>query len=763
MARYGSGVTDNDFSSRYAEAAMRPDPLAQSVMNQVLGSVFGSGRSARQEALDMAAKVDDRLRKEAAKGDSSIVGYVSGYGTKVAKMQDLLQTDLRNYETARKIFRDLQDTASANGDPLNDVIAAANVGGNVAHAFAEDAKKLKKGDYQNAPVTIGGRQFTLGQLFKADGANPLEDFGISPEAANAYLGEDEGPAPGVGVFVTPRLATGDAGAVRQPFNAGLLNEASAFVAGGDVYDRMRKAFGSANVVPVLTDIRNRWGDIGGMNHAMKTVLSYAEARRRQNPDNPDTGASAARSFMSVVDRVAQDVFFDPSKNRVPEQLSPSERRWALEAATAVLGATTESGVEFDFSDKRVRAAVESAAAAMNLARSSGYNLHDEVKASGGDVGEEFKRHIRAFLDNDGYEPSTFVSRERDARDALRSRISIAPPIGATPTVMTGASGGYDGDAASRTTGRVHASSAVSVLEKRIEGAVMRELSKGIHDGKKLGFAVRSALMDTSRGGGRERLLGSVASEFYRALPGPGGRVLVDSVLVPVFENTLNATSTTPFEMHRILEDIATKEGGSQYLKGMSEDEASAVIGAASRWYRVNVPQDVQMRRYRKMLVDHLTDGRYNDPINADLATLRADTIIQQGLELLGNTDDAKTFDTYIRGFTDRGVEFVPVPAVVKKGTTEQVRWDRREPGTGRPVFAPEDAALYEVSRDHYEQFILPTGENAGNRIFAIPIRNVNELRARPNPAWEADNEANRMTYEQQKRYLADPSRYIIKE
>lgn len=762
MARYGSGVTDNDFSSRYAEAAMRPDPLAQSVMNQVLGSVFGGGRSARQEALDMATKVDDRLRKEAAKGDSSIVGYVSGYGTKVAKMQDLLQTDLRNYETARKIFRDLQDTASANGDPLNDVIAAATVGGNTARAFAEDAARLKGGDYQNAPVTIGGRQFTLGQLFKADGANPLEDFGISPDAANAYLGEDEGLASAVGVFVKPRLAAGDAGAVRQPFNAGLLNEASAFVAGGDVYGRMREAFGAANVVPVLTDIRDRWGDIGGMNHAMKTVLSYAEARHRQNPDDPDTGASAARSFMSVVDRVAQDVFFDPSRNRVPEQLSPSERRWALEAATAVLGATTESGVEFDFSDKRVRAAVESAAAAMNLARSSGYNLHDEVKASGGDVGEEFKRHIRAFLDNDGYEPSTFVSRERDARDALRSRISIAPPIGTAPTVRTGAAGGYDGDA-SRSTGLVHASSAAGVLGKRIEGAVMRELSKDIHAGKTLDVAVMSALMDTSRGGGRERLLGSVAREFYRALPGRGGRVLVDSVLVPVFEDTLNATSTTPFEMHRILEDIATKEGGSQYLKGMSEGEASAVIGAASRWYRVNVPQDAQMRRYRKMLVDHLTDGRYNDPINADLATLRADTIIQQGLELLGNTDDTKTFDTYIRGFTNRGVEFVPVPAVVKKGTTEQVRWDRREPGTGRPVFAPEDAALYGVSRDQYEQLILPTGESAGNRIFAIPIGNVNELRARPNPAWEADNEANRRAYEQQKRYLADPSRYVIKE
>lgn len=762
MARYGSGVTDNDFSSRYAEAAMRPDPLAQSVMNQVLGSVFGSGRSTRQEALDEAAKVDDRLRKEAAKGDSSIVGYVSGYGAKVAKMQDLLQTDIRNYETARKIFRDLQDTASANGDPLNDVIAASDVGGNVARAFAEDAARLKGGEYQNAPVTIGGRQFTLGQLFKADGANPLEDFGVSPGAANAYLGEDEGLASAVGVFVKPALTSGGASDVRRPANAGLLNEASAFVAGGDVYSRMRNAFGDANVVPVLSDIRDRWGDIGGMNHAMKTVLSYAEARRRQNPDDPDVGASAVKGFMSVVDRVAQDVFFDPSKHKVPEQLSPSERRWALEAATAVLGATTESGVEFDFSDPRVRTAVESAAAATNLARSSGYNLHDEVKAAGGDVGDEFKRHIRAFLDNDGYEPSTFVSRERDARDALRSRISIAPVVGVSPTVMTGAAGGYDGDA-SRSTGLVHASSAAGVLGKRIEGAIMRELSKDIHGGRGLGVAVASALGDRSRGGGRERLLGAVTREFDRALPGHGGRVLVDSALVPAFEETLRATSTTPFEMYRILEDIATKEGDSRYLAGVSANDVTAAIGAASRWYRANVPQDAQMRRYRKMLVDHLTDGRYNDPINADLATLRADTIIQQGLELLGNTDDTKTFDAYVKGFTDRGVMFAPAPAVVKKGTTEQVRWDRREPGTGRPVFTPEDASVYEVSRDQYEQLVLPTGENAGNRIFAVPIGNVNQLRARPNPAWEADNEANRMTYGQQRKYLADPNRYVIKE
>ena len=185
MARRSYGhTTDNDFASRYAEAASQPAEMGKAfVMSALSGG--SDRRSPYQEVRDIAARADGMLAKEVTKGDESIVGYVSSYADKVNRIRSLVQSDIRNYVDARRMYRDLQNTSSDNQSKLADVMTYGNFGGALAKDLSEKASDLKSGGFANAPVVVGGAQTTLGQLFGSDEANPLDRFGFSHDVSDA--------------------------------------------------------------------------------------------------------------------------------------------------------------------------------------------------------------------------------------------------------------------------------------------------------------------------------------------------------------------------------------------------------------------------------------------------------------------------------------------------------------------------------------------------------------------------------------------------
>lgn len=764
MARYGQGgITGNDFTSRYMQAASQPADVGQSIVNSMIGSAFGGReRSARQEALDEAMSFDSRLAKEAAKGDSSIVGYLNGYSAKVQKIVDLMQSDERNFVEAERLYKDLQETASDNQDALAGALSYADHGGQFAANISASALALKSGAYSNREVNMSGQQVTLGQLFGGQGyvanrMNQFTKFGYDASVADAYFGEDANKSAAVGVFLLPGISAGGAdGNPQRVFNIGLLNEAASFVAGGkddpttgevSNYTRMKRLFGEGNVKAICSDVLQKFGDTGGMTDVLRGVMKYAESRQSTDPDS---GLAAVRNFMDCVKESTQAMFSDPSTGAVPEKLPPSERRWALMTSLAAMGAATERGEVLDFGNDRVRAAAMSAAQAVNLARHSGYDLFSEVRAAGRDPMRELQSWIGTFMDDSDLTPNTFISRELRDRDILSSRIFAAPVVSTTERGQSGAQGYYGGPS-SRASGKVFTSEAAGVLSNEIENTLMRLTSSRRHAGQNLDLAVVGMLGDTGKGGGREQFTNAMTKVFSDSIAGAGGKILASKVLIPVLEGRLRSTTVQPFEMHRIMEDIATKEGKSAYLTGMTDAEARKAVTSAKNWFTSNVSGTDAFADYRRALVDHLMDDRFNVPLSQDAAERRADVIIQGGIELLRKTDNTQTFADYIQQFTDRGVEFGPRYQVHERKTGKVVDW----PNLGRdgnPVLTKDDEKKYELRTEKLEvEGIAPI-----DRIYPRSITGVNALRAGQSPAWIIQNTTYKEAYIAQQKFLNNP-------
>lgn len=754
------GMIGNDFMSRYAQAASQPADIGQSIVNSMFGSVFGGRqRSTRQEAVEEAAAFDGRLAKEAAKGDSSLVGYLNNYSAKVQKIVDLMQSDERNFVEAERLYKDLQETASDNQDALAGAVSYADYGGMVARDISASALALKSGQYANQAVNMSGQQVTLGQLFGGQGyvanrMNQFVKFGYDPGVADAYFGEDAGKSAAVGVFLRPGISMGGSdGNPQRVFNIGLLNEAAAFVAGGkdnpetgevSNYTRMKNLFGEGNVQAVCSDVLQKFGDIGGMTDVLRGVVKYAESRPSTDPDS---GLTAVRNFMSCVKDSTQAMFSNPSTGAVPEKLPPSERRWALLTSLAAMGAATERGEVLDFGNDRVRAAAMSAAEAVNLARHSGYDLFSTARTAGRDPMKEYQSWIGAFMDNSELTPNTFVSRELNDREVLRSRVFTAPVVGETIRGQSGAAGYYDGPS-SRASGKVLTSEAAGVLGNEIENTVMRLTAGRRHSGQNLDLAVLGMLGDTGTGGGREQFTAAMSDVFRKSIAGSGGQVLATKVLIPALESRLRATTVQPFEMYRIMEDIATKEGKSPYLSDMTEAEAKKAVRSAKNWYLTNVSGPDMFADHRKALVNHYMDARFNIPLSEKEAQRRADMDIQRGVELMRGTNSPQTFDQFIQHITDTGIEYSV--RVIDKGTGQPFDWKNRDVSTGFPILTGDDKEAYEI-----ETLKLP-----GNMSQDIPkmswrtVSGINALRAGAAPDWILRNQANKETYFAQQRFLS---------
>lgn len=746
-SRYGRGdITEGDFAERYETMSSQPAEMGRQLVASLMG--VGQRRSATQEIADERAEFDRGIAREAAK-DGTLINALGRYESTVSEIQGMMQNGLRNYIPAREKFRELQALGSDNQAGLDLVMSAANRGGALAEGYARTAAELKAGNYANKTVRIGGMDVTLGQLFDSDNDNPLGAFDIGKDVADVYLGDDRDRASAVGVFVDKAVSAGGPGRdPRRVYNVGLLNEAAEYVANGSNYARMESAFGKGNVASVCSDVLTRFGSTGGMRDVMDGLVKYAESR--------GTGLDSVRNFMSAVSDATTSLFADPATGSVQNDLDPSERRWALVTSLAAMNAATARGAKLDFGDDRVAAAARAASAAIGIARRDGYDLYAEARAAGRSPMDDYVSLIGAFMDNSELTPDTFVSRHNKARSALQSMVFTAPVTGQAPVVQTGARGYYSGGP-SRASGVRLTSDAAGKLMDDVNGAIMRETRQRWLAGADIGHAVEDAILDTAKGGGRDRLAAAVSSAFVDAIPGLGGRVLADRVLTPYVLNRLMQTERRALDTSEVLGDIATKELGSEYLVGIPEVDAKAAVDAAQNWYVTNVSQVERFSGLRRQLVDHFMDGRFNKAMTGEQAAQRADVVLQEGVELWKRTNRDRTLQQFVDAITDTGVEYGPVlQGVYDTKDRKAVEWKDLD-ANGMPVMSDEQRKRYQVV---YRKFRMPDGTDAGNEIAPRPIRGVNAMRLNPGfSAWAVRNAANREIFEKQQKFYADPKNY----
>ena len=643
MARRSYGhTTDNDFASRYAEAASQPAEMGKAfVMSALSGG--SDRRSPYQEVRDIAARADGMLAKEVTKGDESIVGYVSSYADKVNRIRSLVQSDIRNYVDARRMYRDLQNTSSDNQSKLADVMTYGNFGGALAKDLSEKASDLKSGGFANAPVVVGGAQTTLGQLFGSDEANPLDRFGFSHDVSDAYLGDDRDHSNAVGVFVGKGISVGGTGGPARVYNIGLLNNAAAYVANRDNYARMRSLFGRDGVDLLCKETLSRFGRTGGMVNVMRELTDYANAVFQGNKitDTDDAATVAAKSekgmrivrnFLNSVDVVNQACFSDPASGVVQENLPPSERQWGLVTVLGAMKAAKDRGGKpLDFSDDKVRSAMEYAAASANLTRHFGGNLAAWTKQVGRNPVDDIANLFGAFMDNSTLTPDSVAFKNRKNFDAIRARLSLGGVSEKVGVKASGARGFYAGDP-SRLSGEITESEAGNHMLNDVAGAVLVALgASALGNGSDAGTALDEKLMDTD---GLKALKSAVSSALGSYLYGAGGKVLAEKVLTPYVLDGLAGTSVSPLRIDVVLGDIATKGAASKYADDLSDDEFRVAYRAARNWHLSNSSDAGRYSRDRDEFISALLHPVFGIPcLNRQEATQMADLKAQESYDL----------------------------------------------------------------------------------------------------------------------------------
>ena len=709
MARRSYGrTTDNDFASRYAEAASQPAEMGKAFVMSVL-SGGSDRRSPYQEARYIAAKADGMLAKEATKGDESIVGYVSSYADKVNRIRSLVQSDVRNYVDARRMYRDLQATSSDNQTKLADVMTYGNFGGALAKDLSEKASDLKSGGFANAPVVVGGAQTTLGQLFGSDEDNPLDRFGFSHDVSDAYLGNDRDHSNAVGVFVGKGISVGGTGDPARVYNIGLLNNAAAYVANRENYTRMRSLFGRDGVDLLCKETLSRFGRTGGMVNVMRDLTDYAYAALGGNriTDADDAATVAAKSakgmrivrnFLNSVDVVNQACFSDPASGVVQENLPPSERQWGLVTVLGAMKAAKDRGGKpLDFSDDRVRSAMEYAAASANLTRHFGGNLTAWMKQAGRNPVDDVSILFGAFMDNSGLTPDSVAFRNRKNFDAIRARLSLGGASEKVGAKASGMKGFYAGDP-SRLSGETAESEAGNHMLNDVAGAIHVALgADALKPGSDAGAALYGKMTDAA---GVATLKSAISGAFSTYLYGTGGKVLAEKVLTPYVMRGLAGRTASPLRIDVVLGDIATKGEASEFVRGLSDDELRAAYRSARAWHLSNSSDVDRYSREREAYVARLLDPVFGIPgLDRQGAVRLADRKAQEAYDLEA-TDSVggQTVAELWRTAGDIGVGYRPAKVTGKGGKVydkmfEYANGDKSEPEIERVPIRGIDAML----------------------------------------------------------------------
>ena len=415
----------------------------------------------------------------------------------------------------------------------------------------------------------------------------------------------------------------------------------------------------------------------------------------------EKGMRIVRNFLHSVDVVNQACFSDPASGVVQENLPPSERQWGLVTVLGAMKAARDrDGKPLDFSDDRVRSAMEYAAASANLTRHFGGNLAAWTKQVGRTPVDDIANLFGAFMDNSTLTPDSVAFKNRKNFDAIRARLSLGGVSEKVGAKVSGARGFYAGDP-SRLSGEITESEAGNHMLNDVAGAVLVALgASALGNGSDAGTALDKKLTDTN---GLKALKSAVSSALGSYLYGAGGKVLAEKVLTPYVLDGLAGTSASPLRIDVVLGDIATKGAASRYADDLSDDEFRVAYRAARNWHLSNSSDKDRYSREREAYVTRLLDPVFGVPgLGQQEAVRMADLKAQEAYDLEA-TDSVggQTVAELWRAAGDTGVGYRPA----------------KVPG--------KDGKVYD------KMFEYANGDNSEPEIERVPMRGINALLQNP--------------------------------